>query len=207
MGTKRLGRRLMERVLLAYWRRVDDFELPPSISDSSMNPSDNVQIALNLVMPLADPSAIGRARLAQELGPAMPEVFAGLSNTGIVHFGRLTVVDDNINLFTIYDGDFTNYVRDFIYNVGGAFNIILSFVKDAPPLPVEEHPDRFIEWVKAHDALQIPDDATVISDDLLKLPRRLAIVMADNNAVQYFVYRSYPGYSAAQIRHALKIGW
>ena len=111
MGTRRLGRRLMERALLAYWRRVDDFELPPSIADSSMNPSDNVQIALNLVMPLADPSAIGRARLAQELGPAMPEVFAGLSNTGIVHFGRLSVVDDTINLFAISGGGVSHRAR------------------------------------------------------------------------------------------------
>ena len=205
MARKGIGRRVMEKGLLAYWQRRDPQD-PPRIP-TSMNPSDNVQIALNLVMKLQDKSPIARARLGQALGPAMEEVFAGLNNTGLVHFGRMTVVDGYINLLTIYDGDFTNYVRDFVYNVGPAFNIILSFVADAPSLPVEDHPDEFVEWVMSHNALQLPENSMDLSDDISTLPRRLALIMDDHDAVQYFVYRAYPGYSMAQIRDALKIGW
>lgn len=204
MARKGLAQRFMERCLIWYWRRKDSPDWSPGFS---MNPSDNLQRALNLVMPLTDKSAVGRARLGQALAPAMQEVFAGLNNTGLVHFGRLTVVDGTINLFTIYDGDLSNYVRDFIYNVGGAFNIILSFVENPPTLPVEENPEEFIEWVRAHDALQLPENAMELSDEVLKLPRRLALIMDEHDSVQFFVYRAYPGFSAAQIRHALGIGW
>ena len=204
MAKKGLAQRVGERCLLSYWGRKDPQNPQPSFS---MNPSDNLQVALNLVMPLTDKSAIGRARLAQALGPAMQEVFAGLNNTGLVHFGRGTIVDGTLSILTVYDGDLSNYVRDFIYNVGGAFNIILSFVEDPPPLPVEEHPDEFIEWVVAHDALQIPEDAMQLSDDLMKLPRRLALIMDKHDAVQLFHYRAYPGFSAAQVRKALRVGW
>ena len=110
---------------------------------------------MNLVMPLADNSPLGQARLIQTLGGAVEEVIAGLDNTQLVHFGRFTIVDGNLCMFSIYDGDFSNYIRDFIYNVGAAFDGLLSLVKDPPPLPVEEHPDEFIDWVMERDALQV----------------------------------------------------
>lgn len=172
-----------------------------------MNPSDNVQTAMNLIMPLADPSPIARAQLVGALAPAIEEVFSGLNNTGIVHFGRFTIVDGNLCMFSIFDGDFSNYIRDFIYNIGGAFDALLQFVVDPPPLPVEAHPDAFIDWVVARDALQLPEQVTDLSDDLLKLPRRLALLMDAEPNAQVFVYRAYPGYSAAQIRDGLGIGW
>jgi hypothetical protein len=172
-----------------------------------MNPSDNLQVPMNLIMPLKDPSAIGRAKLAKALLGSVEQVVAGLNNTEIVHFGRFTIVDGNLVMFSIYDGDFANYIRDFIYNVGTAFDSLLSFVKDPPPLPVESDPDAFIEWVRRHDALQMPENVTDLSDDVLRLPRDLAITLDENDNVQLFVYRAYPSFSAAQIRDALDLGW
>jgi hypothetical protein len=202
--------RMLVRVLIRYWRRRDP--LPPRELTFSPNPSDNVQMTMNLIMPLADSSALGKARLVQALAGAVPEVIAGLNNTQIVHNGRFVLVDDNLLMFSVYDGDFGNYIRDFILNIGEAFDVILSFVSDPPPLPVEEHPDEFIEWVRVHDAPQLaywdiaslnpPDDR-----DLAKLPRRLVLGLDRDPNAQLFSYVAYPGVSAAKVREALGMGW
>jgi hypothetical protein len=174
---------------------------------------------MNLVMPLADNSPLGHARLIQALGGAVEEVIAGLDNTQLVHFGRFTIVDGNLCMFSFYDGDFSNYIRDFIYNVGAAFDALLAHVKDPPPLPVEEHPDEFIDWVMERDALQVAFPDTVLQlgpaddRDPVKVTRRLVLLLDacqrsdPPRNVQLFAYRAYPGFSVAQIRDKFKIGW
>ncbi len=217
MSITDMGERLLVRVLTAIWRRKDPPVLPTR--PFSTNPADNIQIPMNLVMPLADNSPLGRARLIQTLAGAVEEVIAGLDNTQIVHFARFTIVDDNLCMFSFYDGDFSNYIRDFIYNVGSAFDALLAFVEDHPPLPVEQHPDEFIAWVKVHDALQLEYPASALQlgpeddRDIVKLTRRLILLLDECDRtdpptnVQLFAYRSYAGFTVAQIRHALKIGW
>lgn len=205
MTVKQLAKGLMSRGLIAFWKRRDPPVIP--VREFSPNPSDNLQIPMNLIMPLADPSAVGRALLIQTLAGAVPEVVAGLNNTAIVHFARFTIVDGNLCMFSMYDGDFSNYIRDFIYNIGEAFDALLAFVKNPPPLPVEQFPDAFIEWVREHDSLQLPEHITDLSDDVLKLPRRLTLILDSSPNAQLFTYRGYPGYSVAQVRHALDLGW
>jgi hypothetical protein len=217
MATTGMGERLLVRVLTAIWRRKDPPVLPTH--PYSTNPTDNIQIPMNLVMPLADNSPLGRARLIQTLAGAVQEVIAGLDNTQIVHFARFTIVDDNLCMFSFYDGDFSNYIRDFIYNVGSAFDGLLSFIKNHPQLPVEEHPDEFIQWVKDHDALQLEYPTSVLQlgpeddRDIVKMTRRLILLLDECSRtdppknVQLFAYRSYPGFTVAQIRDAFKIGW
>ncbi len=195
----------MAKVLISYWKRHDPPVMP--VRTFSMNPSDNIQVAMNLVMPLADASPVGRALMIQTLAGAVEEVIAGLNNTGIVHFARFTIIDGNLCMLSMYDGDFSNYIRDFIYNIGAAFDALLVYIKDHPRLPVEDHPDEFIDWVNAHDALQLPERITDLSDDPLKLPRRLTLILDDCPNVQLFTYRAYPGFSVAQTRLALNIGW
>ncbi len=165
------GKRVLAPFVVAFWRRREPTQLP--IHSFSMNPSDNVQIAMNLVMPLKDTSAVGRAYMAQALESVRGEVIAGLNNTGIVHFARFTIVDGHLCMFSMYDGDFSDYIRDFICNMGSAFDALLAFIKNPPPLPVENHPEEFIEWISRHDSLQLPDDPTVLSDDVTRLDRRL----------------------------------
>jgi len=208
----RMGKteRLMVRALVAYWKRRDPYVLAER--GFSMNPSDNLQRTMNLIMPLADASALGKARLVQTLAAAVHEVTAGLDNTEIVHNGRFVIVDRCLCMFSVYDGDFSNYIRDFIYNIGAAFDGILSFVKDPPPLPVEDNPDAFIDWVKAHDAPQLPyqDIASInpaYDPDLTKIARRLVLLLDTHPDAQLFSYFAYPGVSGAQIRHALQLGW
>ena len=217
MSITDMSERMLVRALTAIWRRKD----PPVLPERpfSTNPSDNIQIPMNLVMPLADTSPLGRARLIQTMAGAIPEVVAGLDNTQIVHFARFTIVDDSLCMFSFYDGDFSNYIRDFIYNVGSAFDALLAFIKDHPRLPVEQYPDEFIQWVKDRDALQLEYPASVLAlgpegdHDIVKASRRLVLLLDECRRtdppknVQLFAYRSYPGFSVAQIRHAFHIGW
>jgi len=217
MSITDMSERMLVRALTAIWRRKDPPVLPERAF--STNPSDNIQIPMNLVMPLADTSPLGRARLIQTMAGAIPEVVAGLDNTQIVHFARFTIVEENLCMFSFYDGDFSNYIRDFIYNVGSAFDALLVFIKDHPPLPVEQHPDEFIQWVKDRDAIQLvyPDSVLALGPeddrDIVKMSRRLVLLLDECRRtdpptnVQLFAYRSYPGYSVAQIRHAFEIGW
>jgi hypothetical protein len=200
-----LGKRLLTPFVLAYWKRREPPE--PRTHGFSMNPSDNVQVAMNLIMPLKDTSAVGRAYMAQAMASVRDEVIAGLNNTGIVHFARFTIVDGNLCMFSMYDGDFSNYIRDFIYNMGSAFDALLVFIKDPPILPVEQHPEEFIDWIAHHNSLQLPDDPTVLTDEITRLSRRLAILLDANTNTQLFAYRAYPGFSVAQIRNELEIGW
>ena len=202
--------RFLTSALLAYWKRHE--EPIPSERPFSMNPSDNIQVTMNLIMPLADPSPIGKAQLVQGLAAAVHDVTAGLDNTQIVHHGRFVLVGDSLCMFSVYDGDFSSYIHDFIYNIGAAFDAILSFVEDPPPLPVEDFPDDFVEWVRAHDAPQLPfqDLASLnlrTDPDLLKLPRRLALLLQAHPDAQLFAYQAYPGATAAKVRDALEMGW
>ena len=98
MATTGMGERLLVRVLTAIWRRKDPPVLPTH--PYSTNPSDNIQIPMNLVMPLADNSPLGRARLIQTWAGAVQEVIAGLDNTQIVHFARFTIVADDLCMFS-----------------------------------------------------------------------------------------------------------
>jgi len=197
--------------LVNFWQRRDPAptleELKTRQYQGSMNPADNIQQAMNLVIPLKDPSPVGRALLVQMLAGHVDEVMSGLHNTGIVHFARFTIVGDNLLMFSIFDGDFANYIRDFIYNIGSFFDGLMEHTVDAAPTPVEEYPDEFVEWVKRVDAWQLSEDITAVSDDLEDLPRQLALTMDRVENLQVFVYRASPNSTVAQVRQGLKVGW
>jgi hypothetical protein len=190
----------------------------------SVQPGDNVQRMMNLVMPLKDKSAVGRAKAALAIAQNKDEIYAGLDNVGTVHFARFVIIDNNICMLSVYDGDFTNYIRDFIATIGSVFdNVVELVVGGEDVIPSELHVEKFIDWVHDHDMYQVPDDATGIlrnqeaqrgdtadtgNDDLLLLPRRLILQLNVNTNVSLGSgYRAYPGYSVAQVRQQLGIGW
>jgi hypothetical protein len=190
----------------------------------SVQPGDNVQRMMNLVMPLKDKSAVGRAKAALAIAQNKDEIYAGLDNVGTVHFARFVIIDNNICMLSVYDGDFTNYIRDFIATIGSVFDNVVELVEGGDDvIPSELHVEKFIDWVHDHDMYQVPDDATGIlrnqeaqrgdtadtgNDDLLLLPRRLILQLNVNTNVSLGSgYRAYPGYSVAQVRQQLGIGW
>ena len=73
--------------------------------------------------------------------------------SGPSHFARFVFLEDNTKLavITTYDGSFEKYIQDFVDHVGEIFDVLLSHMKDAPPLPVQEHRDEFLAYVQAND--------------------------------------------------------
>jgi hypothetical protein len=202
---------LGESAVVRAWkgRGVDAID-NPSWSWSSA-PGDNLQKHMNLVMPLADPTAVGRARAVQAVAANIDELFTGLNNVGTVHMARFDIIGPNLCMFSVFDGDFTNYIRDFICVFGSVFDAIIStLVEDPPTGPTEEHPEEFVDWVKAHDAYQIPGDITQLfpdESDVQNYPRDLVLLLEQVDNLQIGRFSAYPGLSAAQLRLAAGIDW
>jgi hypothetical protein len=198
-------RRLLGRIVVAVWARLQPAARPSRRASPAL--SDNVQQTMNLIMPLRDPTPAGRAILLQLFMAQTDVVLSGLHNVGTVHYARFDLLDDKLCLFSIFDGDFAAYIRDFIVTVGAFFNGLMPFIEDPPPLPVEHHVDEFVDWVAARDILQLPEDITELCPDLEHLPRRLTVLLHEFPNLQLFSYSQYPSFTAAQIREHLHLGW
>jgi hypothetical protein len=215
---------LTAHILVPYWAWRTPVGALPGGPPFSIQPGDNLQRMMNLVMPLKDKSAVGRALAALAIAQNKDEIYAGLDNVGTVHFARFVIVDNNICMMSVYDGDFTNYIRDFIATIGSVFDAVVSLVEGGEAvIPSEENVEKFIDWVHAHDMYQVPDLPTGVlrdqeaangdtaasgDDDLRLLPRKLILqLQANQNVSLGSGYRAYPGYSAAQVRKQFGIGW
>jgi hypothetical protein len=213
------------RILVPFWAWWTPVKPLPGGPHPSAQRADNVQCMMNLIMPLKDKSPVGRALAALAIAQNKDAIFAGLNNVGTVHFARFVIVGDNICMFSVYDGDFTNYIRDFIATIGSVFNAVVALVEDGEKVtPCEKNVDAFIEWVHERDLYQVPDTATdflreqealngdkavsPVDDDLTLLPRKLVLQLRANPNVSLGSgYRAYPGYSVAQVRQHLGLGW
>ncbi|MEM8923415.1 MAG: hypothetical protein AAGD35_07910 [Actinomycetota bacterium] len=193
------------KLLILYWARREKVEVPGRHYSEALG--DNVQQTMNLIMPLKHPGPETTAELLELLQFRVDDLFSGLDMVGTVHFARFDVIDGNLSMISVYDGDFETYIRDFIAAFGDIFDAIMAFVKDPPPVPTGDHPSAFVAWVNARDLMQLPEDATRLTDDLSILSRRLLLLFNAKPQVQLGVYRSYPGYSVAQIRQALGLEW
>jgi hypothetical protein len=211
-------------IIVPLWARWTPVKPLPGGPPASIAPGDNLQRMMNLVMPLADKSPVGRAKAAAAIAANKDAIYAGLNNVGTVHFARFVIVGDNICMFSVYDGDFTNYIRDFIATIGDVFNAVVSLVEGGDKvIPCERNADAFIQWVHERDLYQLPDTATGFlrdqerlngdsaasgNDDLTLLPRKLILQLHVNENVSLGSgYRAYPGFSAAQVRERLGLGW
>ncbi len=215
---------LSRHLVVPYWIWRDPKPVLPGGPRPSVQPSESVQRMMNLIMPLKDPSPIGRARAALAISQNVDEIFAGLDNVGTVHNARFLLLDGNICMLSVYDGDFSNYIRDFIATIGSVFDAVMKEVEGGDAMvPTTEHIEEFIDWVCAHDLFQAPDIATdlftlqdaakgiapgSLPHDLRLLPRELILQLHSNPNISLGGgYRAYPGYSAAQVRQKFGVGW
>ena len=194
-------------LLAWYWSRQPSERGVDVRPSPSLAPSDNLQSSMNLVMPLRFRLSGYRAQFGQLLFDAADEVLSGLNNVGTVHFARFDIIRGNLCMFSVYDGDFQGYIRDFIGTIGGVFDGLMTFVKDPPPAPCGKYVDEFIDWVGRHDMLQMPEWPSEIPGALPVLERRTLVLFHRHANTQMGMYRGYPGYSVAQIRDGLGIGW
>lgn len=201
-------RQVFQRILIAFWRRVAPIKTPqPSFSTAL---ADNLQMHMNLVMPLADQTPVGRARAAQAVAANIDELFTGLSNVGTVHFARFDLIGGNLCMYSVFDGDFRAYIRDFICVFGSVFDSLLGLVADPPPSPSALNPEAFIDWIHRHDSFQIPRDLTSLfpeEKNINNLSRDLVLLLDENPNVQLGRFSGYPGVSVAQLRNGAGLGW
>jgi deferrochelatase/peroxidase EfeB len=138
-------------------------------------PVSGIQRAMNLVMPLADPSQAGVQLLANTVFNQPERLTLALDSGGTIHFARFVIIGENLVMASSYDGEFSDYIQMFIDRIGDIFDSIMGFVSNPAPTPVQDHPDAFVSWVHAHDQLNIG------------------------------FYRGYPDYTTQQIRVSLNI--
>jgi hypothetical protein len=118
-------------------------------------PMLSVQNRLNLILPLkagATPALIAALRSLNE-GPVNP-LHDALVNLGNVHFAQFVLLENGTRLgvFTIFDGDFDEYILSFTHHVGDIFNAILVHVEGADEIvPVQEHKDEFLQFISDHN--------------------------------------------------------
>jgi hypothetical protein len=110
-----------------------------------------VQNALNLALVLK--SRAQMPALLATINAAKDDIHAALTGLHYVHFARFLPTPDfsALQVVTSYDGDLESYLMDFVVVLGDAFNAILAFVQDAPPLPVQRFPREFVAFVDANN--------------------------------------------------------
>jgi len=211
-------------VVVPYWGWKDPKPKLPGGPRPSPQPSENLQRMMNLIMPLKDASPVGRAKAALAIAQNVDEIFDGLDNVGTVHTARFLLIDGNLCMISVYDGDFSNYIRDFIVTIGSVFDEVMRLVEGGDRLiPTTEHVEEFIDWVHEHDLFQAPDfptDLFALQDEakglvpdsqqheLRSLPRELILQFRANPNISLGGgYRAYPGFSAAQVRSKFGVGW
>ncbi|MEQ6249864.1 hypothetical protein ABMC89_13300 [Sulfitobacter sp. HNIBRBA3233] len=224
LPSKRWFMWLSRYVVVPYWCWRDPKPKLPGGPRQSQQPSESLQRMMNLIMPLKDTSPLGRAKAVLAIAQNVDEIFAGLDNVGTVHTARFLLLGDSICMISVYDGDFSNYIRDFIETIGTVFDEVITLVEGGDKMiPTTEHVEEFIDWVHAHDlwqATDFPTDLFALQDaakglpadtpahELMTLPRELILQLhANPNISLGGGYRSYPGFSAAQVRAKFGVGW
>ena len=121
-----------------------------------------VQSPLTLIMKIKSPADYAQLNaMLTALQAAPPEhnkVWAALELLKTVHFARFVFMENNTRLavITTYDGKFEDYIADFTRVIGEIFNGLLAHMEDAPPLPVQQYPKEFLEYVSVNDLKGMP---------------------------------------------------
>lgn len=123
---------------------------PDWARDRLFTKTDQVSSGLNLVLELKDPVSLHLPRVLWDIVLAQGQIKRALEGLSFVHFARFIPSWDGRALMvtTEFDGPLDPYVLDFVIALGDVFDTLLSYVKTPPPLPVREHPDEFVDWVR-----------------------------------------------------------
>jgi len=123
----------------------------PAPRDVGLSLEHQVQNGLNLIMPLKNPAQM--PALMTAIAAAKTVVYGALADLHYIHFARFLPMPDGTSLLVItsYDGDLDSYIMDFVAVLGDVFSEILSYIRDAPPLPVTAYPVEFVQFVRVHN--------------------------------------------------------
>ena len=120
--------------------------------------SESIGRGFCLVMALQDPARL--AELMQKLDSARykPRIQKALAGLDYVHYARFVPVWEQglLLIVTEFDGAMPDYVMDFAAVLDDEFSLILSYMKDQPPLPVSRYPEQFWQYVDKHTGPKAP---------------------------------------------------
>ena len=132
---------------------------------------------LTLLMPIRPGTSL--LAIAGALEASQIQTNAALDSIGTVHFARFLLLDRSkpnllpelsvgaatdtmiIGVVTEYDGSFDAYIGDFVAQLGGVFDTLLSFVEQGAALiPVTNNLAAFKAFITANDASQhVPNNS------------------------------------------------
>lgn len=114
-----------------------------------------VQTPLTLVLTIKSAEAFRElaALLEREQSSSNGPLRRALDEIGTVHFARFVFLENNTKLaiITTFDGDLDTYVNRFVDDVADVFEAIAARISPAPPTPLGEHRQEFVEFIKRHD--------------------------------------------------------
>ena len=100
------------------------------------------QRPLLVVMPLKSRLAMAAVRMAFSV--LQRYLAKGGDEVGTVHFAHLVSLGNNqLGFFTVYDGDFEKYTQDFAEKLGPAFDLLFKFTVNPPPTPTSKNARAF----------------------------------------------------------------
>ena len=110
------------------------------------------QQPLNVVMNVKAPVAKNAEYLKKVIAIGAPRIEKSLNDSNIVHFARFIFLDGDsrLALLTTFDGDFEEYLRWFVDNVGDLFDDLFKHIEDGPRAPVRENPDDFVATIRRY---------------------------------------------------------
>ena len=122
---------------------------------SSDNPRARFS-GLNLVLELRDPEQM--TELLKVIREAEDEIRYKMKRLNSVHFARFLPTRGNaaLQVITEYDGTLETYLSDFVIEIGHVFNGMLAFIKNPPPLPIQEDPEAFYDFVRRNNRVTVP---------------------------------------------------
>lgn len=111
--------------------------------------SDSVGRGFNLVMQLEDPSRLTELMAKLASPGTRGRLQQALASLDYVHYARFLPLWEHglLLIVTEFDGAMKDYVTDFAAALDDEFSLILSYMKDRPPLPVSRYPDQFWNYV------------------------------------------------------------
>jgi hypothetical protein len=89
--------------------------------------------------------------LSDQLAPMLPALFKAADEIGTFHYSRFVVLSARTLLFLgEFDDEFGPLMRALARSAGPVFDAIFPHVDGAPPVPVAENVEAFVEWTATH---------------------------------------------------------
>jgi len=108
------------------------------------------QHPLLVSMPVKPPTAVHAEQLKRVIQYGAPRIEKMLRESKHVHFACFVLLenDSQLMLLTVFDRGFDPYVEHFALQVGSLFDRLFEHMAHAPPMPVDEFPQDFVNLIR-----------------------------------------------------------